>query len=97
MPLVLTAVLAEFVNQEPRRIRNWNLAVQDVVPVHVISIRRLISALVSLNDGAVKAYSGKNAFAARIRQNFGVQLQIRRGRGLPSDGSRRYRKHRLPV
>jgi hypothetical protein len=53
MPLVLAAVLAEFVNQEFGRIWNWDLAVQNVVPVHVISIQCLIPTFVSLNDSAV--------------------------------------------
>jgi hypothetical protein len=67
MLIVLAAVLAKFANQAHGRFRNWDLAVQNVVPIHVISIQCLIPALVSLNDGAVKANSGKNALAARIR------------------------------
>jgi hypothetical protein len=63
LPLDLAAVLAEFVNQAPRRIRNGDLAVQNVVPVHAISVQCVIPALVSLNDGAVKANPGKNALA----------------------------------
>jgi len=41
-----------------------------------------------LNDGAVKDNSGKIALAARIGQYLFVQLQARRVRGLPPDGSR---------
>ena len=59
--------------------------------VHVGSVEGLISTLVSLNHGAVKTDSRKEAFATRIGKNFRIQLEVRTGSGASAYRPSRHR------
>jgi hypothetical protein len=59
--------------------------------IHIGSVEGLISTLVSLNYGAVQTDSSKEAFAAGIRKNLGIQFEVRVGGGASANRPSRYR------
>jgi hypothetical protein len=58
------------------RARKRSFPLQDLVPIDIGPIEGFISALVYLNHCSVEADSCKNTFAAGVRKDLRVQLQI---------------------
>src|SRR5262245_32010819 len=67
------------------------LAGQHIRGVRLKAISRFHIAVVQRYDGAFEFKTCEQSLAARIREDLGVQYQIRRSSGLASDRARRHR------
>ena len=68
--------------------RNPHLSVKDVFLVGVWAIQGPVSGIIGLDDSAAQADPGKDSPAARISENFRMQLNIRCRRRASPHGSR---------
>lgn len=88
LPVIGECVFADISEQGRGLAGRRHFAVQDFVRRGAIAVERNIAILVGFEDRAIEADTGEEAAAARVAQDFSVQLQVGAGLSIAADRAR---------